>query len=989
MSSSYIKFSLTAVEARDLMSADSNGLSDPYFKIPHKQLGVIDIPGKKNRSKIIKKTLNPVWNHTFDVEFNPNICTKLLIEVFDYDTFGSDDPIGNAYLDLKWMKVPGQDTFDNWLPLTVSIKDKRTKTSQNVQKGQVHIKIQVKSRPTHLSQSQQRPMQQQMNQQQFQPPANQFSMPPPMMGQQTGQQSIYQQPGQPPIGEPSMYPTFDQVNYQQSMNQQSQPPIGHNILQPPFGQSPIPGQPHLQPGQQLPLQPGQQPPLQPGQQPPLQPGQQPPLQPGQQPPLQPGQQPPLQPGQQPPLQPGQQPPLQPGQQPPLQPGQQPPLPPGQQPPLQPGQQPPLQPGQQPPLPPGQQQPLQPGQQPSLPRGQQPPLQPGQQPPLQPGQQPPLPPGQQPPLQPGQQPSLQPGQQPPLQPGQQPPLQPGQQPPLQPGQQPPLPPGQQPPLQPGQQPPLPTGQQPPLQPGQQPPYYPPPYGQVPYGQPPYYPPPFGQQPYGQPPYYPPPYGQQPYGQPPYGQPPFQQSMQSQLHRAGTLPPQPMFGQPHGQQTLARMQTIQQPYQPHPIQSSMIMPHAVPMLPPHYSQPPLMNSMAPHMMTPPINALPPGVIPHKRGAALQPGNWIQITEPSVMVGLGWDFTGNEVFDLDASITGFDEKYNVVEAIYFSNKRGLNGSVIHFGDNTTGAGEGDDEIIKVILNKVPQRVIYLAVTINSYKKNSLIKAKSAYIRLYTPSYHLGKYTLNRTKDCIGLLLGVFERDPIRNNWYFRVMADPIEGNKVTLSFDDIKTLLGTYSMKAASTGPRIVHPLPGEPLFEFNRWIKLEDRFTYVGLGWNIQQGLNFDLDASILTFDVNNQLMEIIYHKNLRSFNGSIIHYGDNRTGVGEGDDEVLSVDFAHLAPNVSIMAVVINSFKGNSLINILDAFIRLYDPKRPIGVHVLNGCPDCIGLCLGLFRKNINTGIWYFNAIKEIVHGIIVTESVNDVILLLNKYPLNV
>lgn len=225
---------------------------------------------------------------------------------------------------------------------------------------------------------------------------------------------------------------------------------------------------------------------------------------------------------------------------------------------------------------------------------------------------------------------------------------------------------------------------------------------------------------------------------------------------------------------------------------------------------------------------------------------------------------------------------------------------------------------------------------------------------------------------------------------MADPISGNKVTLSYEDIKTLLGSYDMNNVNnySAPRIIHPLPGEPLFEFNKWIKLQNRFTYVGLGWHIQQGLNFDLDASILTFDKMNNLMEIIYHEKMQSYNGSIIHYGDNRTGVGEGDDEVLSIDFAHVDPNTFTMAVIINSFKGNSLVSILNAFIRLYDTQRPIGVHVLNNCPDCIGLFMGIFRKD-NNGLWYFSAIKEIVSGIVCTQSVNDVKYLLDKYPLKV
>ena len=371
---------------------------------------------------------------------------------------------------------------------------------------------------------------------------------------------------------------------------------------------------------------------------------------------------------------------------------------------------------------------------------------------------------------------------------------------------------------------------------------------------------------------------------------------------------------------------------------------------------------------------------------PGSWIEVLEPTVMVGLGWDFTGGESFDLDASITGFDVNCNPIESIYFNNKRGLGGSVIHFGDNTTGAGQGDDEIIKVNLQMVPMRVHFLAVCINSFKKNSLIRAKSAYIRLYTPSYHIGKYILQRTKDTIGLLLGVFERSMTRNVFYFRVMADPIHGNKVTLSYDDIKTLLGGYSMKAAMAGPRIIHPLPGEPVIEFNKWITLANRFTYVGLGWHIQQGFNYDLDASILCFDRMGTLMEIIFHKNLASFNGAIKHTGDNRTGIGEGDDEVLSIDFARVDPNTFSMVVVVNSFKGNSMAQVMDAFIRLFEPQKKIGVHVIKNVPDCIGIAFGIFKKDQN-GVWHFCAVREIVNGNEAHKSAPDAGYLLNKYPL--
>ena len=119
----------------------------------------------------------------------------------------------------------------------------------------------------------------------------------------------------------------------------------------------------------------------------------------------------------------------------------------------------------------------------------------------------------------------------------------------------------------------------------------------------------------------------------------------------------------------------------------------------------------------------------------------------------------------------------------------------------------------------------------------------------------------------------------------------------------------------------------------------------------------------------------------------MHRGDNKTGEGEGDDEILSIHFKKLDYNITTMAVIINSFKGNNLINIKEGFIRLYDNDRPIGVNLLENCPDCVGLFLGLFKRNDKT--WYFQAIKEPINGTIARDSVNDVKKLLTDYELRI
>ena len=142
---------------------------------------------------------------------------------------------------------------------------------------------------------------------------------------------------------------------------------------------------------------------------------------------------------------------------------------------------------------------------------------------------------------------------------------------------------------------------------------------------------------------------------------------------------------------------------------------------------------------------------------PGSWFQVPTIKINIGLGWDFDSSETYDLDASVTGFDECNEPIESIYYGNLDGLSGSVHHFGDNLTGAGERDDEGRSINLNQIPEKVISLAITVNSYKSNSLIKAKQAFIRLFEnkSKREIGKFILNKTKDCIVLLLGLLERN------------------------------------------------------------------------------------------------------------------------------------------------------------------------------------------------------------------------------------------
>jgi tellurium resistance protein TerD len=111
------------------------------------------------------------------------------------------------------------------------------------------------------------------------------------------------------------------------------------------------------------------------------------------------------------------------------------------------------------------------------------------------------------------------------------------------------------------------------------------------------------------------------------------------------------------------------------------------------------------------------------SLQKGQKVDLTKTNpglqnIVVGLGWDvnkYDGGQDFDLDASVFLLNKEGKVEsdkDFIFFNNKEGGNGSVVHSGDNKTGEGDGDDEQVKVNLSTVPANVEKIAFTITIHE-------------------------------------------------------------------------------------------------------------------------------------------------------------------------------------------------------------------------------------------------------------------------------------
>lgn len=110
-------------------------------------------------------------------------------------------------------------------------------------------------------------------------------------------------------------------------------------------------------------------------------------------------------------------------------------------------------------------------------------------------------------------------------------------------------------------------------------------------------------------------------------------------------------------------------------------------------------------------------------------------NVLIGLGWDArsTSGDDFDLDASVfmVGANGKVRSdSDFVFYGQLRSACGSVEHTGDNRTGDADGDDEAIKVVLDKVPAEIARLVVAVTIHeaeaRRQNFGMVRNAYIRV-----------------------------------------------------------------------------------------------------------------------------------------------------------------------------------------------------------------------------------------------------------------------
>lgn len=157
----------------------------------------------------------------------------------------------------------------------------------------------------------------------------------------------------------------------------------------------------------------------------------------------------------------------------------------------------------------------------------------------------------------------------------------------------------------------------------------------------------------------------------------------------------------------------------------------------------------------------------------------------IGFGWDLKNFEQrpLDLDGSLFFLDKDDMTRENedfIFYNNLADSNKAVLHEGDSRTGAGDGDDETIKINLPKLSYEILKIVVVISIYDEEmvgySFDDVTNLFVRVTNPDSDHELFRFELQEDDLGIegasamIVGVFER--IGPKWVFRAIGEPVQG-------------------------------------------------------------------------------------------------------------------------------------------------------------------------------------------------------------------------
>ncbi|MEU0433390.1 TerD family protein [Streptomyces sp. NPDC006290] len=211
---------------------------------------------------------------------------------------------------------------------------------------------------------------------------------------------------------------------------------------------------------------------------------------------------------------------------------------------------------------------------------------------------------------------------------------------------------------------------------------------------------------------------------------------------------------------------------------------PAMDPRFTAPPAPAAPAAPPAAPAPAPAPTGKINLDKGrVSLQKNQTVSLVKggspflSKVQMGLGWEpaFRGKDI-DLDASVIAYGPQRNHIDSCYFGKLSIVNGAIKHAGDNLTGEGGGDDEVITVDLGRLPPEVTGLVFTVNSFSGQKFTEVAKAYCRLLDAATgeELVRFDLTNAEAQTGVMMAKLIKQ-FSGEWEMTAMGDFVKSRTV----------------------------------------------------------------------------------------------------------------------------------------------------------------------------------------------------------------------
>ncbi|CAE8715446.1 unnamed protein product, partial [Polarella glacialis] len=290
----------------------------------------------------------------------------------------------------------------------------------------------------------------------------------------------------------------------------------------------------------------------------------------------------------------------------------------------------------------------------------------------------------------------------------------------------------------------------------------------------------------------------------------------------------------------------------------------------------------------------------------------------IALSWDQAqdGSRMVDLDLQGVVFNTAGKVVDAVYYNNMKALGRGLTHSGDETSGQKEGYDEAIWATLAALQPEVSLIVFVVACYRGGRIADAINGKVHILQDRQEVADFTLS---DFGGqaAIIGSLRR--VGSTWAFRVAACPVSHGQHFI--DILEPSIGGLVREFIPSAPKklkAAFAMDKGAVVDLPMSSSLHS--TFAGLGWDVTMG-EVDLDVSAVMLDSNCRELDCVFFGNVEA--KGITHSGDNVTGKGAGDDEVITLDLVSIPAQVDQVMFIINIYSlGKDFSQVASPYCRL-------------------------------------------------------------------